>query len=347
MGFDTKNVMHYVIAFGLIAIGTTLIKNVQQNFETNDENKLIQDYLLNESPLYGYNRPKLWIHSKYEINARKWKDFYSRNNTDLNQPYLHLTIKSIINHCGDDFNICLIDDESFNKLLPLWDVNISSMAEPVKSQYRELGMARLLQIYGGMVVPNSFLCIKNLKQLYDEGVSNGAPFVCENINRTCDMQHGTADRPFLPSTYFMGSNKNDKCIVELVEYMKQLNSSTLIANEVGFTGALSQKCQQFIRESKMNLIGGEVVGVKTAKRTPIILEDLMEEAYLDLDNRAVGIYIPADDILRRPKYQWFAVLPSDKILQSKMIISKYMLTSMVDSTNMYYKSTKIHSVVTI
>ena len=168
MGFDTKNVMHYVIAFGLIAIGTTLIKNVQQNFETNDENKLIQDYLLNESPLYGYNRPKLWIHSKYEINARKWKDFYSRNTTDLNQQYLHLTIKSIINHCGDDFNICLIDDESFNKLLPLWDVHVSSMAEPVKSQYRELGMARLLQVYGGMVVPNSFLCIKNLKKLYDE-----------------------------------------------------------------------------------------------------------------------------------------------------------------------------------
>jgi hypothetical protein len=347
MRFDTKNVMHYVIAFGLVAVGTTLINNVKNSFETNDENKLIRDYLLNESPLYGYNRPKLWIHSKYEINARKWKDFYSRNTTDLNQPYLHLTIKSIINHCGDDFNICLIDDESFNKLLPSWDVNVSSMAEPVKSQYRELGMVRLLQVYGGIVVPNSFLCIKNLKPFYDEAVSSGTPFVCENINRTCDIKQRTSDRPFLPSTYFMGANKNDKCIVELVEYIKQMNSTTHITNEAGFIGELSQKCQQFIRDNKMKLVGGEVVGVKTAKRTPIILDDLMEEAYLDLDNRAVGIYIPGDEILRRPKYQWFAVLPSDKILHSKMIISKYILTSMVDSTNEYYKSTKIHSVVTI
>ena len=82
-----------------------------------------------------------------------------------------MTIKSIINHCGDDFNICLIDDESFTKLLPSWDINVSRMAEPMKSQYRELGMARLLEIYGGLVVPNSFLCIKNLKPFYDDMIS--------------------------------------------------------------------------------------------------------------------------------------------------------------------------------
>ena len=76
-------------------------------------------------------------------------------------------------------------------------------------------------------------------------------------------------------------------------------------------------------------------------------DNLMEEAYLDLDNRTVGIYIPADEVLQRTKYQWFAVLPSEQLLQSKMIISKYILASMVDSTNEYYKSTKIHSVVTI
>lgn len=347
MGFDTKNVLHYIIAFGLIAVGTTLINNVKQKLETNEDDKLIKDYLLNESPLYGYNRPKMWIHSKYEINARAWKDFYSRNTTDLNQPYLHLTIKSIVNHCGDDFNICLIDDESFGKLLPSWDVNVSTMTEPMKSQYRELGMARLLQVYGGLVVPNSFLCIKPLKPFYDESISMGLAFVCENINRTCDMKHNTADLPFLPSTYIMGANKNDAGILELVEYIKQLNSSTHISSEQQFTGALSYKCQQLMRENKMTVVGGEMVGVKTTKRLPILLDDLMEEDYIDLDHRAVGIYIPAEEILRRPKYQWFAVLPSDNILQSKMIISKYFVTSIVDSTNEYYHSKKQHSVVAI
>jgi hypothetical protein len=47
-----------------------------------DEYEMVKQYLLNESPLYGYNRPKIWIHSKYEVNSRKWKSFYSRNSTE-------------------------------------------------------------------------------------------------------------------------------------------------------------------------------------------------------------------------------------------------------------------------
>lgn len=346
MVFQMKTIAHYGIAFGLIYVGSRLITNAKQNFETDDEYKLIQDYLLNESPLYGYNRPKLWIHSKYEINARKWKDFNSRNTTDLNQPYLHLIIKSIINHCGNDFNICLIDDNSFNKLLPLWDVNICTMPDPMKSQYRELGMARLLEIYGGLVIPNSFLCIKNLKPLYDETMKTGKPFICENVNKTCDMINKTADRAFVPSTYIMGAGKNNKYISELVEFIKCKNRSHA-TTEVDFVGSLSMKCQEMVMNDKMILIDGSKVGVKNTRGGKIILDNLMEEDYLDLDNSTLGIYIPADEILKRTKYMWFAVLPCDEVLQTKMIISKYILASMVDSTNEYFKSPKVHSIVTI
>ena len=71
----------------------------------------------------GNNKPKLWIHMDYHINSRKWKNFMSRNSTDLNQPYLYLTIQSIINHNSNDFHICLIDDDAFEKILPNEIVN--------------------------------------------------------------------------------------------------------------------------------------------------------------------------------------------------------------------------------
>jgi hypothetical protein len=108
-----------------------------------DEYEMVKKYLLNDSPLYGFNKPKIWIHTKYEISARKWKDFYWRNTYDLNQPYIHLTIKSIINHCGGkDFHICLIDDETFSKLLPKMDISIdSNMAEPQKSAIPTIGIS--------------------------------------------------------------------------------------------------------------------------------------------------------------------------------------------------------------
>ena len=94
--FDKKYAYHYLFTIGVIAVAGYFSDKVKQGLSSNDaENNLIRQYLLNESPLYGFNRPKLWIHSTYEKNARQWKDFYSRNTTDLNQPYIHLTIKSV------------------------------------------------------------------------------------------------------------------------------------------------------------------------------------------------------------------------------------------------------------
>ena len=182
MLFSIKNTKYYIFMAVVVLVSGIFASKLKQSFETNDEYELIRKYLLNDSPLHGHNRPKLWIHTKYEINARKWKDFYSRNTTDLNQPYIHLTIKTIIDHCGDDFNICLIDDQTFSKLLPSWDIDISTLAEPIKSHFRELGLAQLIYYYGGMVVPNSFICKKNLKPLYDNGISGNKAFVCENTN---------------------------------------------------------------------------------------------------------------------------------------------------------------------
>jgi hypothetical protein len=126
-----------------------------------------------------------------------------------------LTIKTIINHCADDFNICLIDDETFSKLIPSWDIRLSQVAEPMKSYYREIGLLQLVYYYGGMVVPNSFLCLKNLKPLYEEGVQKGM-FVLEKANHTL----GSENHTFLPDLFFFGAQKNNHGVQECIEYLK-------------------------------------------------------------------------------------------------------------------------------
>ena len=84
-----------------------------------DKYDLIQEYLLNE---WSDKKPILWIHNHYQMNARKWKNFSSRNSKKLNQPYIQLCIQSIIKHCGNSFNIVLISDTSFQKLIPNWNI---------------------------------------------------------------------------------------------------------------------------------------------------------------------------------------------------------------------------------
>jgi hypothetical protein len=224
-----------------------------------------------------------------------------------------------------------------------------NIAEPLKSQYRQLGLAQLLYYYGGMVVPNSFLCCRNMKDMYDEGIDGHKPFVCESINRTLNIQNqiNGSKMLFIPDTYFMGAEKNNLIILEYIEYLKKRSQSGHITRVYEFLGDTQIGCIGSINMGKMNLIGGEYIGIKTNKRKPVLIEDLMEDNYLDLSPNIYGIYIPEDEILLRSKYQWFAVLDSQQILESNMFISKHIKASMVDAFSDYNTSTEIKSVIAI
>jgi hypothetical protein len=347
MLFSSKNITTYVLTIGIVLVASYFADSFKQKFETNDEYELIRKYLLNDSPLYGYNRPKLWIHSKYEINSRKWKDFYSRNTTDLNQPYIHLTIKTILDHCANDFNVCLIDDQSFSKLIPSWDIDVSTVAEPMKSSLRELGMLQLVYYYGGIVVPNSFVCKNNLKELYESGIENGRPFVCENINHSENLLASSQKKLFAPDTSFLGAKKNDETILEFIEFSKKQNNRPHFTSEINFIDDNSKWCLSAIQNNKMNLLGGELIGVKTEDNKQILLEDLMEDAYIKFHPNAFGIYIPGNEILNRHKYQWFAALSSEQVLQTNSIISKHLLDAISDNVDVYKKTSEMRSVVAI
>jgi hypothetical protein len=345
--FESKNAFYYVFAIGIVFVTSFLANKVKTNLNDDDEDAMIKKYLLNESPLYGFNRPKIWIHTKYEVNARKWKSFYSRNSTDLNQPYIHLTIKTIINHCGDDFNICLIDDETFSKLIPSWDIDLSTVAEPMKTHIRQIGLVSLVYYYGGMVVPNSFLCIKNLKGLYQEGIANNCAFVCENVNHTLNLAKHPQKMLFSPDLSFFGATKNDPTMKLLMDYLKTRTQNPHFTSEIEFLGDTTEWCSLAIRDQKMNLIGGELIGVKTKKNKPILVDDLMEENFLDLNTATYGIYIPEDEILKRVRYQWFSVMSTQQLLDTNIILSKYLKASIVDSTSEYTRSTEKRSVTAI
>ena len=332
--FDRKYAYHYLFTIGVITVASYFSDKIKQGLSSNDaENNLIRQYLLNESPLYGFNRPKMWIHSTYEKNARQWKDFYSRNSTDLNQPYIHLTIKSIINHCGNDFNICLIDDETFSRLIPTWNIDMATVPETARTMYRELGLMKLIYLYGGIVVPNSFVCMRALAPL----VAEDKPFFAEEINRSSKKQE------FLPSTKLMGAPKGSPVIKDLIEFMETRNSFPHFNNQSAFLGEVQQMILS--RTEATTIVDGRLVGVKTTKNKPILLEDLMSDNYLDLDEKAYGIYIPAEQVLARPKYQWFAYLSSADVLATNAVITKYLKASAV---NEYTKDTHtVKSVTTI
>jgi len=324
MPFKPNNYTNYIFLFAILLVSTFLYQRYQKKLDRENDSEnydAIQKYLLNDPDLAkDKKKPILWIPLKYEYNARNWLSFGSRSSHELNQPYLYLTVKSIIKQCEDSFHICLIDDDSFAKLLPNWTINMHKISNPVKHYMRELGMAQLLYKYGGIRVPASFVCMRDLSELYQIGTSGGKMFICEMVDRNITSTH----RDFYPNIDFMGTQKENPIVSQLIDFMQRTISQDYTA-ESQFLGEFDRWCNARIERNQINLIDGKLVGTKTMEDTPILIDELLSNDYIDIYSNTYGIYIPANEVLKRRHYEWFARMSPVQVLESPIIISKYLL----------------------
>jgi hypothetical protein len=288
--------------------------------ETTEDYETIQKYLLNDVTLAKSKKPILWIHVPYEYNSRKWLSFGSRSSFDLNQPYLYLTVKSIISQCSKSFTICIIDDNAFHKLIPGWSIDMTRISNPILNNVRTLGLLKLIYIYGGLLCPISFLCMKNLAGLYNKGTSEGKMFLCETPNR--NITSSTYD--FYPSLSFCGAPKENMILANLIDFIQRTSSKDLTAESV-FLGDFDRWCESRIKSGQINLIDGTEIGVKTVDDKQIIVDDLMSNQYLNIYPGTYGILIPASDLLNRIKFEWFTRMSAKQVLESDTIIGNYLL----------------------
>jgi hypothetical protein len=295
--------------------------------EEGDTYEAIQKYLLDGDTLGKSKKPILWIHVPYEYNSRHWLSFGSRSSFDLNQPYLYLTVRSIIKQCDESFTICIIDDTSFKRLLPDWNINMTAISDPILSNMRMLGMMKLLHSYGGMVCPLSFVCLKDLNEMYIKGTRGDKMFVCEVVDRNIT----STDLDFYPNLSFCGAPKQCETVRELCNFIQRTASHDYTA-DVKFLGEYDKWCKQRIANGRINLIDGVEIGTKTVEDKQIIIDDLMSNHYLDIYRGAYGILIPADDVLNRTKFEWFARMSPKQVLESDTIIGNYILLSQADET---------------
>ncbi len=316
--------LKYIVSFAiLLAIG--LLYEKYKIGLINDEDKrnyeMVKKYLVNESSLAKSKLPILWIHLKYEYNTRWWPSFYSRGTYELNQPYLYLTIKSIIDKCGGDFNICLIDDNSFENIIPGWNIDMQKVADPIKSKLRELAMARLLKNYGGLIVPPSFICTKNLAPMFYSMTCQGKPVVAELLDNNSTSEYVD----YFPSSRFMGCGKDCKLIDEYISYLEKMISDDYTAESV-FLGSHDRWLFSKYAEGQINMIPANVLGVEDAEGKAVGTERLMGNTYIDFVPTTLGILLPSCDILKRTKFEWFARLSIKQALDCDNIAGKLLLT---------------------
>jgi hypothetical protein len=332
MTFKIKNYMNYIYVLIVLAVVLFLYNRYEDKLAREDNTgnyNAVQKYLGGDPSLAKEKKPILWIPITYDYNARNWLSFGSRSSFELNQPYMYLTVKSIINQCDESFRICLIDDESFAKLIPGWTINMKTISTPVVDYMRSLAITKLLYIYGGMVVPPSFLCMRDLIDLYSMGTSGGKMFVCETVDRNIT----STTHEFYADTSFMGATKESPILQELMDFVQRKISSDY-TSQLEFLGDFNRWCNTRANKGQVTLIPGKIIGTKTMDNKPILVDDLLSNDYIDLYPQAYGIYIPSKEILNRRHYEWFARLSQKQVLESNIIISKYILLASTPDSKM-------------
>jgi hypothetical protein len=316
-----KLVAFYLVII-LAGVAYNRYKKSQEGNSISDDYALVKKYLLNDKSLTDTRKPFMWVFIDYEVNARNWSSWGSRNSNHLNQPYLYLSIRSIVEHCGGSFNVVLLDDAAFSRLLPNWTIKVENLPSPLKQHLRDLAMAKVLHKYGGMTVPASFICLKDLKPAFNNRLKDAGKtmFAGEFVAR-----NSTAVS-FFPDSQMMGCTKESPVMQQYIAYLEPLVSSDY-TNEYEFLGQTDRWLYKQLVAEQLSLLSGSFIGTKTADGKPVVIEELLSEEDVELDKGAYGIYVPADQILNRLAFQWFARLSPHQVLNSNTVIGKYLLLS--------------------
>ena len=324
--FSNQNIKNYILPFAVIlgvSMFSSTITEYLQTENDRDDYYFVRKYLLNDVAIYEKNKPIIWIYSNYEYNSRNWSSFQGRSNNDLNQPYLVECVKSVINKCGDKFNICLIDDESFSKLLPEWNVDITNMMGCEKQRFVQLGILKLIYKYGGINVPNSFLCVNNLDRIYNYSSHDDVPFFFEKINNNCSSLINNNNSLFTPGIDFYGSQKGNQIIENFINFFQVEIINKHASSAYEFEGYISNYLTVLKMDQNIIILDGSNIGIKTDDGKQIMIEDLLSESKLPVSYTSFGILFPAEKLLNRTKYSWFPVSSMNEIYNSNLLIAAY------------------------
>lgn len=305
-----NNVSLFIVVISVGFLYRRFIDKIEMEQEVSDL------YLINNELLKKSTKPIMWITVPRIKNARKWASFYSRTSNNLNIPYMYLTIKSIIAHNANNFQICIIDDDSFGNLLPNWDLDLGRMGDPLREKIRYLGMMKLLHQYGGMFVPPSFLCLTELEKMYTGICDDNKPFVVETVSYS-------GNERFALEPYFIGCRtKQSPIIKEYVDYLSQLISRDYTAESI-FLNDLSKWCLLQCNDNKMVAVCASKVGTKNIKGEAVIVEHFFEQQPIDISPQAYGILIPHEQIVKRTALNWFCYVDKNVLATMDTELGKY------------------------
>jgi len=293
-------------------INRLIIEQKPKTIITKDPLKelIIEKYIFNKNKEFD-DKPFIWLHIDYDLNARQWLDFGSRNSRNLNRPYIKLCLQQMVKMNGYDFNIVIIDDTSFKDLIPRWEIDLVNTPEPLKTHLRTLSLIKLLYHYGGIICPPSFFSIKKLLGVFNLNES----FVFETAQNYGDTIH------FYPSLLFIGGKKMSNTIKNIMVFLEGMQRDDYYSL-MKFHKLTSEYVKTLREKDEITLLDGSKIGIKTKNNESININHLVEDSDIVLAPNALGLYIPQEELEERTRYNWITYISKNELLTSDTFMGK-------------------------
>jgi len=299
-------VIYIVIFFLLFSILNYKYLKEKMEKELNSKRQELLDvdnFFYTSKFLKASKRRKLWIYIEFDKNSRLWQSFGSRSSTKLNLAYVNLCIKSIIDVCAETYDIIIFSDVDINQILEE-DFDYTKLSGDLLDKYRHISLMKILDKYGGVMVPPSLFLKKNISVIDNENVW----YVCDvnNVDNSSIFKRTT-------SACLTGSNANN---THLKKYIQHLYKD----NDPNFT-------ENYFVANRIPYIDGEVIGTKDANGKGILLETLMSTEPIIYSENNIGLYMPQDQLVKRKIYNWFCKMSEQQVLNTDCNFSYYMLNT--------------------
>ena len=263
----------------------------------------VDNFFYTATFLKASKRRKIWIYMDFDRNSRLWDSFGSRSSTKLNLAYMNLCIKSIIDWCAESYDIFIFSDIDINEILEE-DFEYKKLSGQLLDKYRHISLMKILNKYGGVMVPPSLFLKKSIKHIDNDKTW----YVCDvnNLDNVIMTNRTT-------STCLSGSNANNP---QLEQYINHLSKDTDCHFE-----------ESYLIKHNIPYIDGKVIGTIDEKDKRIMLEDLMSTQPIKFSENNIGLYMPHKELIKRKIYNWFCKMSEEQVLNTNCTFSYYMLSS--------------------
>tara|TARA_Y100000389_G_scaffold205106_1_gene263253 strand:- start:9768 stop:10736 length:969 start_codon:yes stop_codon:yes gene_type:complete len=294
-------------------------KRYESKAKCREDRDAIERYLIQSDIEYSDSKPNMWIYVPTDYNARCWQSWGSRSSDAVNQPYLGLSVGSIVSKCSAEFNICSVTDNSIVDLLPRWRIDLSKIGDPVRSKLRDIAMAKIIYKYGGLIVPCGFVCNRSLRPAYDSAMLTTGMIVFPTASKCADVK-----REVMLSNKFMGCRKGSPVMSDFINHLQEVASADFTEASV-FEGRNNKWLEAAKEGGQLTGMCASSCGVVDVKGKLVTLDRLMDEEFIPFSSVSYGTIIPREALLRRKKYGWLPVISAIDAVQVDNMAGKTLL----------------------